>query len=63
MNWQREYFKLAATWLACRLETMSGRRWMRSDERATLKFSLLGEHDYWREMKLLCAEVKENNAR
>lgn len=61
MNWKREYFRLAATWLACRLETMSGRRWRHPEQRTSMEFSLLGEHDFWREMELLCAEVKERH--
>ena len=46
MNWQREYFRCAAVWLACRLEVLSGRRWRHPKRFANLQFALLGEHDY-----------------
>lgn len=56
MPWEREYFKLAAMWLACRMETMSGRNYYRPSQPCDLAFALLGEHDYWQEMRLMILE-------
>lgn len=59
MNWQRGYFRCAAVWLACRLEVLSGRRWLHPDQSADLQFALLGEHDYRQEMRLILDERRK----
>jgi len=53
---EREFFSLAGTWLACRLEVMGGH--VRHIRRGPLEFSLLGMLDYRREMELLIEEVR-----
>ena len=53
---EREFFYLAGTWLACRLEVMGG--YIENVHKEPLEFSLLGMHDYAREMELLIREVR-----
>lgn len=58
MKREREFFALAAVWLACRWQTMGNpvqTPWC-NGYAGDLHFSLLGEHDYWKEMQLLCEE-------
>lgn len=60
-TWEREFLiQLAAVWLCCRYQTMGNEvqtPWLNGPA-SSLEFALLGEHDYWREMLLLCREVK-----
>jgi hypothetical protein len=53
---EREFFSLAGTWLACRLEVMGG--YVTTIQRGPLEHSLLGSHDYQKEMELLIREVR-----
>ena len=56
---EREFFYLAGTWLACRLEVMGGRVLPCRDwPQPALDYSLLGMMDHAREMELLIREVR-----
>jgi hypothetical protein len=60
---EKEFLSLAAIWLACRWQTMGNAvhtPWMVGC--GELTFSLLGEHDYHQEMKLLCKEEREKRS-
>ena len=53
-----EFFVLAGTWLACRWEVIHG-EFLNGNTPFDLRYPLLGEHDYWREMELLVREELE----
>lgn len=53
---EREFFRLAANWLACRHEVMWGSRDTR-DPHFDIRFALLGMNDYELEMKLMIAAI------
>jgi hypothetical protein len=59
---EREFLKLAATWLACRLAAMGGTPTMPQHvpvkDFATLGWALLGCIDYASEMRLLIEELQ-----
>lgn len=54
---EREFFYLAGTWLACRLKAMGGNL-IGDPHYGNLEWHLLGMHDYAREMELLIREVR-----
>ena len=54
---EREFFSLAGTWLACRLKAMGGSI-LGDHHHGNLEWHLLGMHDYGREMELLIEEVR-----
>ena len=54
---EREFFYLAGTWLACRLKAMGGNL-IGDPHYGNLEWNLLGMHDYAREMELLIREVR-----
>ena len=56
-SFEREFLiRLAPVWLACRWRIM-GNQLIGKFPAQDLAFDLLGQFDYGREMKLLCAEV------
>ena len=55
---EREFFYLAGTWLACRLKAMGGNLIGDPHYGNRWNGSLLGMHDYAREMELLIREVR-----
>lgn len=60
VKFEREFLRMAACFLSCRLEVMGGyvlKGWERPTDQATaLSYSLLGEVDNAVEMRLMCAE-------
>lgn len=59
---EREYLKLAAMWLACRLDAMGGKPllpWATGD----IMVALLGCRDYAAEMSLVLAEARSCSVR
>lgn len=59
---EREFLKLAGTYLACRLEVMGGRVDRNDLPPGThLRFSLLGMSDHSGEMRLMCQEALEGH--
>lgn len=62
VKFEREFIRLGATWLACRLAVMggtpeSGQHFPVSDFRS-LGWAMLGCVDYSAEMRLLCREAQ-----
>ena len=60
-EFEREFLiQLAAFWLGCRLASMGGTPGMPQHKPVTdfyqLGWSMLGEYDYAREMRLVCQE-------
>jgi hypothetical protein len=59
---EREFLiRLAPVYLACRWKVM-GHRLHRWPHGSDLLFDLMGMSDYAYEMKLLCAEIRENSS-
>ena len=60
-KFEKEILKLATVWLSCRWQVMGNM--VDTPGRQGLKFNLhealLGEHDYWQEMKIICRMEKE----
>lgn len=57
-NHEREFFRLAAVYLACRLKVMGGKFLADPLRKTDLEFDLLGMHDYGKEMELLVKESR-----
>lgn len=57
-NFQREFLKLAGTYLLCRLRVMGGEVERMTIPPGDLRFSLLGMTDHSGEMRLLCQEAQ-----
>jgi hypothetical protein len=55
---EREFFRLAAVYLGCRLRAMGGDVLGLEPRKGDLAFSLLGMRDYAVEMKMLIEEAQ-----
>lgn len=55
---EREFFRLAAVYLGCRLRAMGGDVTGIEPRKGPLHFTLLGMKDYGIEMRLLIREVR-----
>ena len=58
MTWEREYFRLAGTMMACRLRCMGGDVEGEITPKGDLVWSLLGYLDYAAEMALVLQEAR-----
>lgn len=55
---EREFLRLAATWLACRYRIINGDVLLRCPIPFNLRHDMLGCHDMEYELRLLCREVQ-----
>jgi hypothetical protein len=60
LSFEREFLKLAGTWLKCRYRVMHGDALIGCPIPFDLPYDFLGCNDSWHEMRLLCVEMKEN---